>query len=52
MSQKIVELTHERRRFGDRRIGDPICAEVTAINDKRVYRCACWWCPCVEPANA
>lgn len=38
MSQKIVELAHERRRFGYRRIGDLIRAEGTTINDKRVYR--------------
>ena len=38
MSRRIVELAHERRRFGYRRIGDLIRAEGTAINDKRVYR--------------
>ena len=38
MSQKIVELAHERRRLGYRRIGDLIRAEGTEINDKRVYR--------------
>lgn len=38
MSQKIVELAHERRRFGYRRIGDLIRAEGTVVNDKRVYR--------------
>ena len=38
MSQKIVELAHERRPFGYRRIGDLIRAEGTAIYDKRVYR--------------
>jgi putative transposase len=38
MSERIVELAHERRRFGYRRIGDLIRAEGTAVNDKRVYR--------------
>lgn len=38
MSQRIVELAHERRRFGYRRIGDLIRAQGIAINDKRVYR--------------
>ena len=38
MSQRIVELAHERRRFGYRRIGDLIRADGTVINDKRVYR--------------
>ena len=38
MSARIVELAHERRRFGYRRIGDMIRAEGTSINDKRVYR--------------
>jgi len=38
MSQRIVELTHERRRFGYRRIGDLLRAAGTKINDKRVYR--------------
>ena len=37
-SQRIVELAHERRRFGYRRIGDLLRAEGSAINDKRVYR--------------
>lgn len=37
-SQRIVELTHERRRFGYRRIGDLLRAESSTINDKRVYR--------------
>ncbi|WP_017760883.1 IS3 family transposase, partial [Pseudacidovorax intermedius] len=38
MSQRIVELAHERRRFGYRRIGDLLRAAGTKINDKRVYR--------------
>lgn len=38
MSQRIVALAHERRRFGYRRIGDLIRAEGTSVNDKRVYR--------------
>src|SRR5690349_19203999 len=38
MSERIVGLAHERRRFGYRRIADLIRAEGTAINDKRVYR--------------
>ena len=38
MSGRIVELAHERRRFGYRRIGDLLRAEGTPINDKRVYR--------------
>lgn len=37
-SQHIVELAHERRRFGYRRIGDLLRAAGTKINDKRVYR--------------
>ena len=37
-SQRIVELAHERRRFGYRRIGDLLRAAGTRINDKRVYR--------------
>jgi putative transposase len=35
---RIVELAHERRRFGYRRIGDLLRAEGTPMNDKRVYR--------------
>ena len=38
MSERIVALAHERRRFGYRRIGDLIRAEGTTVNDKRVYR--------------
>ena len=38
MSERIVGLAHERRRFGYRRIADLIRAGGTAINDKRVYR--------------
>lgn len=37
-SQRIVELAHERRRFGYRRIADMLRAAGTRINDKRVYR--------------
>lgn len=37
-SQRIVELAHERRRFGYRRLGDLLRAAGTKINDKRVYR--------------
>lgn len=37
-SQRIVELAHERRRFGYRRIGDLLRAADSKINDKRVYR--------------
>lgn len=37
-SQRIVELAHERRRFGYRRIADLLRAAGTRINDKRVYR--------------
>lgn len=37
-SQRIVELAHERRRFGYRRIGDLLRAAGTKINYKRVYR--------------
>ena len=37
-SQRIVELAHERRRFGYRRIGDLLRASGTRVNDKRVYR--------------
>jgi putative transposase len=38
MSARIVELAHERRRFGYRRIADLLRAQGEAINDKRVYR--------------
>jgi putative transposase len=38
MTQRIVTLAHERRRFGYRRIADMLRAERTTINDKRVYR--------------
>lgn len=38
MSQRIIALAHERRRFGYRRIGDLLRAEGTAVNDERVYR--------------
>ena len=38
MSQRIVELAHERRRFGYRRIGDLLRTAGAKINDKRVYR--------------
>ena len=37
-AMRIVELAHERRRFGYRRIGDLLRAAGTKINDKRVYR--------------
>lgn len=37
-SQRIVELAHERRRFGYRRIADLLRAAGAKINDKRVYR--------------
>ena len=37
-SRRIVELAHERRRFGYRRIADLLRAEGTKVNDKRVYR--------------
>lgn len=39
MSGRIIELAHERRRFGYRRIGDLIRAQGTAINDKRSTGC-------------
>ena len=38
LRQRIVEMAHERRRFGYRRIADMIRAEGTIVNDKRVYR--------------
>jgi putative transposase len=38
MSTRIVELAHERRRFGYRRIADMLRADGAHINDKRVYR--------------
>ena len=37
-SQRVVELAHERRRFGYRRIGDLPRAAGNKINEKRVYR--------------
>jgi hypothetical protein len=38
LSERIVALAHERRRFGYRRIADLVRAEGTPVNDKRVYR--------------
>ena len=38
LSARIVELAHERRRFGYRRIHDLLTREGHAINHKRVWR--------------
>ena len=36
LSARIVELTHERRRFGYRRIQDLLTLEGRQVNHKRV----------------
>lgn len=38
LSTRIVELAHERRRFGYRRIGDLLRMEGCTVNHKRLYR--------------
>jgi putative transposase len=38
LRQRIVQLAHERRRFGYRRIADMLRADGEIVNDKRVYR--------------
>jgi putative transposase len=38
LSERIVELAHERRRFGYRRIHDLLRPEFSGVNHKRVYR--------------
>lgn len=38
LSTRIVELAHERRRFGYRRIHDLLTREGHAVNHKRVWR--------------
>ena len=38
LRQRIVQLAHERRRFGYRRIADMLRADGEVVNDKRVYR--------------
>ena len=38
LSARIVELAHERRRFGYRRIHDLLAREGHAVNHKRVWR--------------
>ena len=38
LSARIVELAHERRRFGYRRIHDLLIREGHAVNHKRVWR--------------
>lgn len=38
LSSRIIELAHERRRFGYRRIHDLLRPEFTGVNHKRVYR--------------
>jgi putative transposase len=38
LSERIVELAHERRRFGYRRIHDLLAREGLAVNHKRVWR--------------
>jgi putative transposase len=38
LSTRIVELAHQRRRFGYRRIHDLLRAEGRHVNHKRVWR--------------
>lgn len=38
LRQRIVQIAHERRRFGYRRIADMLRADGEVVNDKRVYR--------------
>lgn len=38
LTARIVELAHERRRFGYRRIHDLLAREGHAVNHKRVWR--------------
>ena len=38
LSTRIIELAHERRRFGYRRIHDLLCLEGHHVNHKRVWR--------------
>ena len=38
LSARIVELAHERRRFGYRRIHDLLAREGRDVNHKRVWR--------------
>ncbi len=38
LSTRIVEIAHERRRFGYRRIHDLLRPEFSGVNHKRVYR--------------
>ena len=38
MTTRIVEIAHERRRFGYRRIHDLLRPEFSGVNHKRVYR--------------
>ena len=38
LSARIVELAHERRRFGYRRIHDLLTREGHEVNHKRVWR--------------
>lgn len=38
LRQRIVQLAHERRRFGQRCIADMPGADGEVVNDKRVYR--------------
>jgi putative transposase len=38
LSNKIVEIAHTRRRFGDRRIHDLLRPEYPGVNHKRLYR--------------
>ena len=47
LSTRIVELAHERRRFGYRRIHDLLSLEGHQVNHKRVwrlYKLAILWC--------
>jgi putative transposase len=38
LHEKIVEIAHERRRFGYRRIHDLLRTQFPGVNHKRVYR--------------
>jgi putative transposase len=38
LSARIIELAHQRRRFGYRRVHDLLRADFPGVNHKRVYR--------------
>jgi len=38
LREKLVELAHERPRFGYRRLGVLLCREGEAVNHKRLFR--------------